>query len=121
MKYLVEDCLVDLEQCGTVSIDEYKVEEAFPLWCASAIGNLEIVEYLLGRGVRVNATTRSKSTSLRVACFYGNLSVVKYLIDKHNADLEIANEEGSTCIMIACFNNHFEVVEYLINKGIDIR
>ncbi|RXH83885.1 hypothetical protein DVH24_013130 [Malus domestica] len=50
------------------------------LHMASANGHLQIVEYLISRGVDLNATNEEMNTPLHWACLNGHVEVVKKLI-----------------------------------------
>ncbi|XP_013100477.1 protein fem-1 homolog CG6966 isoform X2 [Stomoxys calcitrans] len=114
VEYLLTWCQADVEQVGSVSFDGEPIEDAPPLWCASAAGHLGIVKLLVRHGANVNSTTRTNSTPLRAACFDGHFEIVKYLI--HNgADFEVANRHGHTCLMIACYKGHFKIAKYLLS------
>jgi ankyrin repeat protein len=119
VEYLVESCHANIEQTGTVSFEGENIEDAPPLWCASAAGHLKIVKYLVSKGANVNSTTKSNSTALRAACFDGHFDIVKFLVE-NKADIEIANRHGHTCLMIACYKGHFAIAKYLIQKNADL-
>ena len=65
VKFLVEYCGADLEQPDEFSYQEENIEGAPPLWCASAAGQLEIVKYLIDKGVNLNSTTKKQSSALK--------------------------------------------------------
>ncbi|KAM7284980.1 protein fem-1 homolog CG6966 isoform X1 [Ixodes scapularis] len=114
--YLLEKCHADIEQVGSVTFEGETIEGAPPLWCAAAAGHLGVVQGLVSRGARVNATTRTNSTPLRAACFDGHLDIVRFLVEQ-GADLEIANRHGHTCLMIACYKGHLDIAAYLVSRG----
>lgn len=57
-------------------------------------------------------------TPLHLAAHYGNLDIVKILID-HGADLEAVsnNAIANTPISAAAWGNHLNIVEYLLERG----
>ena len=103
---------IDIEATGRVKFENYIIDGASALWCASGAGHLKVVGSLVAAGADVNHTTKTKSTPLRAACFDGRIEIVKYLIDVGNADFNIANKFNNTCLMIAAFKNHVHVVRY---------
>ncbi|XP_061387243.1 protein fem-1 homolog CG6966 [Musca vetustissima] len=119
VEYLLTWCQADVEQVGSVSFDGEPIEDAPPLWCASAAGHLGIVKLLVRHGANVNSTTRTNSTPLRAACFDGHFEIVKYLI-QHGADFEVANRHGHTCLMIACYKGHFKIAQYLLSLNANV-
>ncbi|XP_012552018.2 protein fem-1 homolog B-like isoform X3 [Bombyx mandarina] len=107
---------VCLETEGTVKFDEYVIEGATALWCASGAGHLAIVKRLVKAGADVNHATRTVSTPLRAACFEGRLDIVKYLV-RHGADIHKANKYNNTCLMIAAYKGYLDVVQFLLDSG----
>ncbi|XP_026685822.1 integrin-linked protein kinase, partial [Diaphorina citri] len=75
-----------------------------PLHWACKEGHLKLVELLLQRGARVNATNRGDDTPLHLAAAHGHLDIVRLLL-RQKADLNftaqsrlvsIANKDGDT-------------------------
>merc|ERR1739838_623792 len=116
VKYLIETRAADLKLCGSVNFDGEVIEDAPPLWCASAAGHLEVVKCLVENGADTNCRTKTNSTPMRAACFDGHQEIVIYLIE-HAADIEISNRHGHTCLMIACYKGHANIVEILLKAG----
>ena len=52
------------------------------LFCASAIGDIEVVDLLLDRGAEVSGKTNSGSTPLHYAAWFGHADVVALLLDR---------------------------------------
>ena len=99
---------VDLEEEGYHS----------PLWCAVSENHSNIVQYLLMEGANVNARVGSnRETALNAACFKGHIDIVKYLVEKYNADPKMATlRDNNTCLMIAAHRGFVDIVEYLVDK-----
>ncbi|XP_055375496.1 protein fem-1 homolog CG6966 [Condylostylus longicornis] len=119
VEYLITKCGCNVERVGSVTFDGETIEDAPPLWCASAAGHLNIVKLLVKHGANVNSTTKTNSTPLRAACFDGHFEIVKYLIKK-GADFEIANRHGHTCLMIACYKGNYKIAQYLLSLKADV-
>ncbi len=61
---------------------------------AVTYNNIEMVKYLISKGVDVNATTRrSRFTPLMAAACYGRLEIAKLLLD-HGADKNAVDAKG---------------------------
>lgn len=142
IKYLAEKgAKVDLEGAGGVGdldiVKSYlsddgtlkdnslsdKLDACF-CW-ACECGNMNIVEYLLAKGIDIN--TRSHGmTALHSAAFGGNAEIVKLLLDR-GADMEALNAYDGTVLSqtIWCHYHHFkpahpQIMEMLIAAGAHI-
>ncbi|KAI5701256.1 hypothetical protein M8J76_012507 [Diaphorina citri] len=87
-----------------------------PLHWACKEGHLKLVELLLQRGARVNATNRGDDTPLHLAAAHGHLDIVRLLL-RQKADLNFTNEHGNTPLHYACFWGYQQVAEELIQHG----
>ncbi|MCK9472458.1 ankyrin repeat domain-containing protein [Sulfurimonas sp.] len=68
---------------------------------AITYNNIEMVKYLISKGVDVNSTTRrSKFTPLMAAACYGRTEVVKLLLE-HGADRDAVDAKGISVIDFA--------------------
>ena len=63
-------------------------------------------------------------TPLLIACSYGQLDVVKFLLGDKDIDFNVVDDMDKTVLHRACFYGHIEVVRFLLKisreKGIDI-
>jgi Ankyrin repeats (3 copies)/Ankyrin repeats (many copies) len=102
---------VDLERIGTV---------AAPLYYASLLGILEIVERLLAAGADVNAAAAHYGrTALQAASRGGHLQIVERLLAA-GADVNAATARfGRTALQAASGYGHLEIVERLLAAGAD--
>lgn len=92
-----------------------------PLQRAVLGRNLQIVEYLLLQGARVNAkATDDQDTALHIAAAHGFLAIVESLL-AHGADVEARNAVGIVPLLIATQNNHLEIVQALTLHGASTR
>lgn len=88
-----------------------RYRDDLPLECAAANGNLEIIEYFMERGTKVN------SKIIQEALYRGSLEVVKYLVEK--GEYIFHNDNRSNLLLgSACCNKDFEVVKYLLERGV---
>ncbi|HBK44096.1 MULTISPECIES: ankyrin repeat domain-containing protein [unclassified Polynucleobacter] len=71
-----------------------------PIHYAATNGHLQIVQFLMTHGAKVNAFSPSETTPLMMAIGSGNDELIKYLLD-NGADLSLRNHEGYTAIDIA--------------------
>uniref|UniRef100_A0A5K3ETA1 Ribosomal RNA-processing protein 8 n=1 Tax=Mesocestoides corti TaxID=53468 RepID=A0A5K3ETA1_MESCO len=85
-------------------------------WAARE-GRRAIVELLISRGARVNATNLGDDTALHLAAAHGHYDVVYFLLTNFRLAVDAANEHGNTPLHYACFWNHHEIAELLIKFG----
>ena len=78
-------------------------------WAAKA-GKTAIVDMLIQRGARVNATNMGDDTPLHLGTAHGHLDVVQRLLQA-KANVNAANEHGNTALHYACFWNNGEIAE----------
>jgi len=105
---------IDLILLGIANIKDNHEETA--LISASYYGKLEVVEYLIGVGVDINAKDDNGITALIQASHKGYLEVVKCLIEA-GADVNAKNNNGNPALMYATNYVHLEVVKYLKSVG----
>jgi len=85
------------------------------LTVAVGTGNTQIVQLLLSRGARVNATSsRDGQTALEEAVRINRTDIVQILIDA-GADVDKPGTNGQTPLMLAAQLGHTNVVKVLID------
>jgi ankyrin repeat protein len=62
---------------------------------------MDIIIYLLTKGVDVNASTRIGRTSLAKSCWNGQSHIVKLLLDQPGIDIEAKDNQGRTALHMA--------------------
>lgn len=87
-------------------------------WAAME-GRANIVEMLINRGVRINATNMGDDTALHLAAAHGHRDIVQMLLHS-KANICAANEHGNTPLHYACFWNYDQVAEELVNNGASV-
>lgn len=89
-------------------------------------GNLDYLSQLLSDSHTDWSTTplecrhNFRSLAVHYASRYGQLEIVRFLIEKHLHLLNIADEIGYTPLLYAAAHGHHQVVTYLIFKGVDL-
>ena len=107
---------------GIVNIENDASET--PLYMASYLGHLDIVELLVENGARINhKDTRGGWTALTLASSQGHNHIVEYLIIE-GANLNERNNAGDTALILACAsndgNNYLKIIGLLLDEGVDI-
>lgn len=82
-----------------------------PLHCAKRAGHLHIVQYLVEE-----MTTYFSLTPLHVACYYGTLDNVKFLLERDGIDVDVPDCDNMTPLHIASHLGFVEIVEYLRDR-----
>jgi hypothetical protein len=90
-----------------------------PLIVASMSGKLEVVRYLLSRGVDVNAADSGGRTSLYFAAQNNFMSIAKLLISR-GARLDVQDSYGQTPLHRAAQMGHTGMVKLLVAARADI-
>lgn len=62
----------------------------------------------------VNSQMAIGATPLYLACQWGHLKVVKYLLDQCGADVHLVANDGMTCLHAAAYMGHKAVLEWLV-------
>ena len=87
---------------------------------AAAMGDLDLVKSLIGKGAKVNRREDSFfKTPLHRAAMSGHIEVVKVLLAK-GADIDARDSDGYSALHHAVEGGRVEVVELLIDKSADV-
>ncbi|GAA6222169.1 ankyrin repeat and death domain-containing protein 1B-like isoform X1 [Lates japonicus] len=76
--------------------------------------NMEAVQLLLQRRVKVDQKDKYGVTPIHLAAWFGSLEILKLLVQA-GAEQKVENEEGQNIMHCAAINNHTEIVEYIVN------
>ena len=87
---------------------------------ACAGGHLNSVQFLLQKGIDVDAKDQEGNTALMVACFRGFRDTARYLLE-HGASVNTFNKSGMTPFSFSCFAKSAEVATTLYTSyNVDI-
>ncbi len=97
-----------LNDSGRVRTVRWKISFIF---CSE---HIEVLKYLIKTvGIEVDAIGDRRLTPLHIACEYGHLDVVKYLID-NGASTTLRNAQIFNCLEISIRQQHQKMVKYLL-------
>jgi len=94
------------------------------LHLAAARGNTELMEYLLGKGAKVNVQDSHGTTPLTSAAGSGQANTKVYdILLAHGDDLKKnVNGDGANALLLAIANDKdFALTNYFVSKGLDIK
>jgi len=100
-------------------------DEPYIFFLACELGNFDFAEYLLEKGVDINARSTDAYdnglgfTALHWACEKGNVALVSFLI-AHGADVTLRTLHGYTPLQIACIQNNYDIAKSLLFAGADV-
>ena len=86
------------------------------LHVGARFGTLRLVNWVLGKGAKVDVTNRVGETPLWVACQNGHLEVVKRLVE-NGADVGVKDVLSASTLWTSACNGHAHVVQYLLSLG----
>lgn len=118
--------IADLLDQSSVEMTTLDAEAESLMHKAAKKGEVDIVEYLLGKGVPVDLVDEALMTPLHAACSNDNpyvaVKVAQLLLD-HGADVNaVSGKDGKTAIMLASEAAYWnsDVVSLLLEKGADV-
>lgn len=85
------------------------------LYTACEKGYLDIVKVFIKCKIDISNKPK-KYTPLHIACIYGHINIVEYLLSI-GANLNISDDNGQSPLYFACSHGHLEIVELLISRG----
>jgi ankyrin repeat protein len=113
VKYLLEEHNVDTETKDFIGFT--------PLHVAARGNNLQAAQYILEYNAEINSKDNSNRKSIDIAIQYGNLEVVKLLIDHPDTNINCVDRFWNCSLLhTATMSKQWDIYEMLINKGIDV-
>ena len=87
-----------------------------PIHLASHLGNKELVELLISKGVDINTKTGGEETPLHYAAIFDQKEIIELLIENRD-DVNTMDDEGDTPLDSAIFNGNPEIADLLRKHG----
>ncbi len=94
-----------------------------PLAEAAFAGDLEVVDYLLRKGAKVEGSKKLPNSPIYFAIFKNNTAVVRRFYDlgiPPNYTWPAGEGTGGTLLTAAVDSGHIEIVELLVQRGADV-
>jgi len=96
-------------------------EDLPPLAEAASLGDLNVVDYLLKNGAKVEGTTTKPHLPIFFAIFKGNTEIVKRFLDLGISPNYAWPERNSGTLLIQAVQfGHLDVVQLLVQRGADV-
>lgn len=97
---------------------EYRLD----IFEACALGNqFQVREQLYENPSLLNSYAKDGNTPLTLACYFGHLDIVKYLVSKGaKVNLKTKNEDSQTALHSAILGRNLNVVKFLLENGADV-
>ncbi|XP_045198124.2 uncharacterized protein LOC123552484 [Mercenaria mercenaria] len=95
------------------------INEANAIHYAARGGFIEILDYLLSKGLDPNATTSSGSSILHLAAYDGKLETVKHICNKYPQLLQKLDDTGHNVGHYGAGSGNVELLKFVIEQGIE--
>ncbi|CAO2210918.1 unnamed protein product [Urochloa humidicola] len=106
--------------CDRAAVFPFQKDGMGVLHCAACAGHLEVCKYLVDElGGDTNVTAAEGVTPFMTAAQSGDVSTVKYLLDRGGDPLK-ADDKGRTVLHHAACTGSTKVTEFLLSKGIPV-
>lgn len=99
-------------------LESHLYDNLTPLYQASHLARLEVVEVLLAQGADPNSVTGRGNTPLHAAAYRGTPTVTQALLEA-GSDPDRKNSRGETPLYLAGDRNHLRTCDILLQAGAD--
>ncbi|XP_061171091.1 ankyrin repeat, PH and SEC7 domain containing protein secG-like [Saccostrea echinata] len=83
-------------------------------------GNIELFNFLLGKGFSIETKRSDRKTVLHLCCMNGKLDMCKHLVNTYPHLLNVEDNHGGTALHDAAFGGNIELFNFLLGKGFSI-
>ena len=90
------------------------------LHCSAANGSYELFTFLIDKGADIHVKANYGQNCLHTAARCGHLSLCKKLINKHNFNVEVTDNDGWAALHCSAANGNYELFKFLVDKVADV-
>ncbi|XP_062592307.1 putative ankyrin repeat protein RF_0381 [Saccostrea cucullata] len=83
-------------------------------------GSVEIVSFLIEKGMDFNALSNDGKTILHIACLNGKFKICVYLVENYPHLLDFKDKSSNSVLHDAAWGGNVQIVKLLIEKKMDI-
>ena len=83
-------------------------------------GSYELVTFFVDMGTDIYAKDNFCKNFLHIAADYGNLDLCEIIVDEHNFDVLMTDNDGCTALHHSARNGSYELVTFFVDIGTDI-
>ena len=83
-------------------------------------GSYELFKHFADMGGDIYPKSKNGSNCLHIAAMFGHLNLCKILIDQHNFDIHMAEDDGWTALHHSARYGSYELLRYFVKMGVDI-
>ena len=102
-------------------VDMADIDGWRPLHFSARNGSYGLVKYFADTVTDINLKTKDGKNCLHIAALYGHLNLCKALKNKHNFDVNLADNNGWTALHFSARSGNYEFLRYFIDMGTDIK
>ncbi|XP_061171116.1 CARD- and ANK-domain containing inflammasome adapter protein-like [Saccostrea echinata] len=90
------------------------------LYAAACMGNIELFNFLLGKGFDIETKRNDGKTVLHQCCMNGNLDMCMFLVNTYPHLLDIKDNDGENVLHAAAWEGNIDLLKFLLEKSFDI-
>ncbi|XP_071095477.1 putative ankyrin repeat protein RF_0381 [Haliotis cracherodii] len=112
VKYVLKQNIVD--------INSKNDEELTPAMVAARWGHKEVFDLLISEGADLTYVSEDDENILHLACYGGNVDIVKYVLKQNMLDLNSKDDDDWTPAMMAISGGHRDILYLLVREGANL-
>ncbi|XP_062595975.1 serine/threonine-protein phosphatase 6 regulatory ankyrin repeat subunit C-like [Saccostrea cucullata] len=87
---------------------------------AAWAGNIDLLNFLLEKGLDVKTKRNDGKTVLHLCCMTGKLDMCRYLVNTYPHLLDVKDNNGGNALLAAAWGGNIDFLNFVVEKGFDI-